>query len=84
MRRPWLSPDNTVRFTIAVLPLACWLYYIHITLHSIDAGWTSMTWPLAGLVEKVRADVAALGRYEDHVLTWSTLAATVRAVRKMS
>lgn len=73
---PWFSRRNLVRLALVAAPLAAWLAYVRWAAGPADAGWANFTWPGAGLVEKVQADLRALGTVTDRPLAWSTLLAT--------
>ncbi len=77
---PWFSRANLVRLAIVAAPLAAWLAYVRWAAGPADAGWANFMWPGSGLVEKVQADLRALGTVADRPLAWSTLLATIALV----
>lgn len=77
VRRPWRSAANVRLTAIGVVPFAAWLVYVRWALGSGDAGWSNMTGPFVGLVEKLSVDLSALRNLGDPWLAWTTLAATV-------
>lgn len=77
IKRPWRSWKNLWRAFAAVVPLAAWLAYVRWRVGPADAGWNNFTLPVAGLIEKWRAALAAVGTLNDPLLAWTNLLATL-------
>ena len=75
--RPWFSWKNFWRALAAAAPLAAWLAYVRWRVGPADAGLDNFTVPVAGLVEKWRAVLAALSTVSDKSIAWTTLLATL-------
>lgn len=76
-KSPWLSPKNFARLLLAAAPLGLWLIYVRVQAGPGNPGWGNFTLPGAGLLEKLRASLAALATVADKPLAWSTLLALV-------
>lgn len=75
--RPWISRRNALRALAAGLPLALWIAYVRLHVPPDDAGWGNFTLPVAGLIEKWQASIAAMSTMGDRVLAATTLLATL-------
>lgn len=77
---PWLSRKNFLCVALTIAPLALWLAYVQGMVGPAGEGWGNLTWPLAGLIEKLAASFGALSTVGDKPLAWTTLAATLALV----
>jgi hypothetical protein len=77
VKAPWISWKNFVRVVIAVAPLFAWLTYVRWRVGPADQGWSNLTIPGAGLVEKWCEALVSTQTLNDPLLAWTTVLATV-------
>ncbi|MFO1451176.1 MAG: hypothetical protein U1F61_23660 [Opitutaceae bacterium] len=75
--RPWLSWRNVLVTVVATAPLALWLAYVRWQVGPADAGWSNLTLPVVGWIEKLIASTQALSTVADRPLAWTTFLATI-------
>jgi hypothetical protein len=78
--RPWLSLRNGLLGLVVAAPLFAWLAYIRWRLGPADAGWSNLTLPVTGLVEKTVTALSDLTLFEYTLLAWTTLLAVIGIV----
>jgi len=77
MTRPWLSRRNALAAVAVAAPLALWLAYVRWRVGPADAGWSNLTLPVVGWIEKLIAASQALRTVQDRPLAWTTFLATI-------
>jgi hypothetical protein len=77
LKSPWLSQKNLLRALVVIAPLAAWLAYVRWRVGPADQGWSNLTIPGAGIVEKWREVVGATQTLSDKLLAWTTVLATL-------
>ena len=75
--RPWFSLRNVLFGAVVAAPLFAWLAYIRWRLGPADAGWSNLTLPVTGLIEKTVTSLSDLTLLEDKLLAWTTLLTVV-------
>ncbi|OYU99471.1 MAG: hypothetical protein CFE26_25605, partial [Verrucomicrobiales bacterium VVV1] len=66
--RPWLSLRNVLVGVFVAAPLFAWLAYIRWRLGPADAGWSNLTLPVTGLIEKTVTTLSDLTLLDDQLL----------------
>lgn len=77
IERPWLSGRNLLRALAVVAPLAAWIAYVRWRVGPADQGWSNLTIPGTGLVEKWFEALGATQTLGDKLLAWTTVLATL-------
>jgi hypothetical protein len=75
--RPWFSRKNLLRAIAVGAPLAAWIAYVRWRVGPADQGWSNLTIPGTGLVEKWREALRATQTLNDQLLAWTTVLATL-------
>ncbi len=77
LRRPWFSLRNLALGLGVILPLAGWLVYVRWRVGPADAGWSNLTLPVAGLVEKWRVSLSDTVHLPDRLLAIATFCSVI-------
>ncbi|MBL9206006.1 MAG: hypothetical protein JNN01_13020 [Opitutaceae bacterium] len=77
LTRPWFSRRNIAAVVAVAAPLALWLAYVRWRVGPADAGWSNLTLPVVGWIEKLIASTQALQTVQDRPLAWTTFLATL-------
>ncbi|HEY0966435.1 MAG TPA: hypothetical protein VGD88_03510 [Opitutaceae bacterium] len=77
VERPWLSRRNVRIGLVVAIPLACWLAYIRWQVGPANQGFSNLTLPGSGFVEKWTEVLSALRDTNDPILAWTTVLATL-------
>jgi hypothetical protein len=77
LSRPWFSRRNVAAVIAVAAPLALWLAYVRWRVGPADAGWSNLTLPVVGWIEKLIASSHALQTVQDRPLAWTTFFATL-------
>ncbi len=77
LKRPWFSWKNFTRAMVAVGPLAAWLVYVRWRVGPADQGWSNLTLPGTGLLNKWREALGATQTLNDKLLAGTTVLATL-------
>jgi hypothetical protein len=77
LTRPWFSRRNVAAVVAVAAPLALWLAYVRWRVGPADAGWSNLTLPVVGWIEKLIASSHALQTVQDRPLAWTTFLATL-------
>ncbi len=77
VERPWLSRRNVRIGLVVAVPLACWLAYIRWQVGPANQGFSNLTLPGSGFVEKWDEVLSALRDTNDPILAWTTVLATL-------
>lgn len=75
--RPWWSRQAILRVAVAIVPLAAWLAYVQWRVGPANQGFSNLTLPLAGWLEKWGELVVAWRTMPDRLLVVSSAFAIV-------
>jgi hypothetical protein len=77
LERPWISWRNIRTGLVVATPLAAWLAYIRWQVGPANQGFSNLTLPGSGYVERWQEVLASIPDSNDPLLAWTTLLAHV-------